>query len=189
MLLRAAQQASEAAESSRAMANRLLGVAERFVWQARGPVTIAVGGLSASGKTTLAKALARRAGLPYLSSDVARKRGAGLPPTQRADPALYAPEVSRRLYVQLGACAALQPGGAIVDATFRRIRERDAFRDGHGAARRVLYVECVAPCAWPARTPASGRPAARRMPAPRRPATDDGRARRARTGQPRRRTR
>ena len=147
MLLRAAQQSSEAAESSRAMADRLLGVAERLVWQARGPVTVAVGGLSASGKTTLAKALARRTGLPYLSSDVTRKATPGIAPEQRADPTLYAPEVSLRLYAQLGARAAREPGGAIVDATFRRSRERAAFRDGHGAGREVLHVECVAPVA------------------------------------------
>jgi predicted kinase len=147
MLLRAAQQSSEDAGRSQAMADGLLAVAEWLVWQTRGPVTVAVGGLSASGKTTLAKALARRAGLPYLSSDVARKAGAGVAPRERADPALYAPEVSRRLYVQLGARAALQPGGAIVDATFRRRRERAAFREGHGATRRVLHVECVAPVA------------------------------------------
>src|SRR6185437_11740127 len=77
MLLRAAQQSSEESGRSRAMADRLLGVAELLVWQARGPVTVAVGGLSASGKTTLAKALARRAGLPYLSSDLTRKAAAG----------------------------------------------------------------------------------------------------------------
>ena len=97
MLLRAEQQSSEEADRSRTIADRLPGVAERLVWQARGPVTVAVGGLSASGKTTLAKALARRAGLPYLSSDVVRKTGAGIAPEQRADPTLYAPEVSRRL--------------------------------------------------------------------------------------------
>ena len=147
MLLRAAQQSSEAAESSRAMADRLLGVAEQLVWRARGSVTVAVGGLSASGKTTLAKALARRTGLPYLSSDVIRKTDAGIAPEQRADPTLYAPEVSLRLYAQLGARAAREPGGAIVDATFRRSRERAAFRDGHGAGREVLHVECVAPIA------------------------------------------
>jgi len=147
MLLRAPRQSREEAGRSRAIADRLLGVAERLVWQARGPGTFAVGGLAASGKTTLAKALARRTGLPYLSSDVARKAGAGIPLGQRADPAVYAPEVSLRLYAQLGARAALEPGGAIVDATFGRSRERVAFRDGHGAARPVLHVECVAPLA------------------------------------------
>ncbi|MGN6871693.1 MAG: AAA family ATPase [Solirubrobacteraceae bacterium] len=147
MLLRAAQQSSEGAGRSRAMADRLLEVTERLVWQARGPVTVAVGGLSASGKTTLAKALALRAGLPYLSSDVTRKAGAGIASGERADPTLYAPEVSLRLYAQLGARAAQEPRGAIVDATFRRSRERAAFHDAHGATRRVLHVECVAPVA------------------------------------------
>ncbi|WP_308411731.1 AAA family ATPase [Mycobacterium avium] len=40
-------------------------------------------GLPASGKTTLARALAGRLGLVHLSSDVARKRMAGIPPTRR----------------------------------------------------------------------------------------------------------
>jgi uncharacterized protein len=147
MLLRAAQQSGARAGRSRARSDRLLGMAERLVWHARGPVTVAVGGLSASGKTTLAKALARHAGIPYLSSDVTRKAGAGIAPGQRAAPTLYAPEVSLRLYAQLGARAAREPDGAIVDATFRRSRERAAFRDAHGDGRPVLHVECVAPVA------------------------------------------
>lgn len=147
MLLRAAQQSTEDAGRSRATADRLLEVAERLVWQARGPVTVAVGGLSASGKTTLAKALARRSGFPCLSSDVTRKADAGIAPGQRADPTLYAPDVSLRLYAQLGERAAHERDGAIVDATFRRSRERAAFHDAHGARRRILHVECVAPFA------------------------------------------
>lgn len=47
------------------------------------PPMVVTMGLPASGKTTLARALAGRLGLVHLSSDVARKRMAGIEPTRR----------------------------------------------------------------------------------------------------------
>ena len=46
------------------------------------PLVLAIGGQVASGKSTLAEALAERFGLPVVSSDVTRKSLAGLPATQ-----------------------------------------------------------------------------------------------------------
>jgi uncharacterized protein len=144
-LVRAAQQDGADGARSQVEARRLLAVADRLIWRARGPVTIAVAGLSASGKTTLATALAKRAGLPQLGSDVVRKGRAGLAPTDRAPAGLYTPERSAEVYAELGHQAAAAPRGAIVDATFRSAADRAAFREARTASSRLLYVECIAP--------------------------------------------
>lgn len=146
-LLRAAQDATVAA-TAREEARRLLAVAERFAWRLRLPPTLVVCGPSASGKSVLAGELARRAGRPVLSSDVERKRLARLAPTDRGGAELYDDATSARTYAHLAREAAAAAGGAIVDATFRRRRDRDAFaRALAGAPATVAFVECRAPAA------------------------------------------
>ena len=56
--LRAAQLTGAAADDRTARALELLGVAERFAWRARLPAVVCVTGLAASGKSTVAEALA-----------------------------------------------------------------------------------------------------------------------------------
>jgi aminoglycoside phosphotransferase family enzyme/predicted kinase len=134
--------------AQRAPAAALLGVAERFAWQLRVPAIVVVCGPAASGKSRLAHELAQRSGRPVLAADVVRKRLAGLPPTARADEERYAPGVSLRTYGELGRLAAAEPAGAIVDATFRRRADRDAFAaalDLAGADEGPVFAECVAP--------------------------------------------
>ena len=58
----------------------LLGVAERFAWRARLPRIVRMTGLTASGKSTVAEALAAAEGRPVLSSDRIRKLRAGVDP-------------------------------------------------------------------------------------------------------------
>jgi aminoglycoside phosphotransferase family enzyme/predicted kinase len=129
-------------------ARRLVAVAERCAWRARGAPTLVVCGVPASGKSHLADALGAMAGCPVLSSDVVRKELGGLAPHDRGTPSLYTPEVSARVYRELGrrSAAALAAGhGVLVDATFRRRADRDAFRVGWGGAAPVTFVQCVAP--------------------------------------------
>ena len=85
-LLRGAQLPGTSAEHGQqsAHARDLIALAERFAWRARRPLTIVVCGVPASGKSCLAHALAEQSGLPHLSSDVIRKRLAGLRQTERA---------------------------------------------------------------------------------------------------------
>jgi predicted kinase len=146
-LVRAAQQTGKQRAESQIAARRLLDVADRLIWRARGPVTIAVGGLAASGKTTLAAALAARAGVPHLPSDALRKAQAGLPATARGPAELYTPERNAAVYAELGRRAAAARDGAVADATFRSRTDRERFTRAHGAERRVLHVECVTPAA------------------------------------------
>jgi aminoglycoside phosphotransferase family enzyme/predicted kinase len=129
-------------------ARALAGLAEGLSWRARRPLVLIVCGAAATGKTHLARMLAGDGGLPHLSSDVVRKRLAGIEPTQRAPLAEYSEQASLRVYEELGARAAraAADGGAVVDATFRRRADRDAFRAAYGAAGPApLYVQCVAP--------------------------------------------
>jgi predicted kinase len=131
-----------------AAARDLIAVAERFAWQARLPLVIVVCGVPASGKSYLARALAAAAGLPHLSSDVTRKRLAGLAATQRAPIESYSAEWNARTYAELGRRAAetvTRCGGAIVDATFRHVADRLSYASAFPAAPPTLFVECQAP--------------------------------------------
>jgi aminoglycoside phosphotransferase family enzyme/predicted kinase len=127
-----------AAERDRRRADGLLAVAERCVWRLRLPAVLVVCGPSASGKSVLAAELGRRSGRPVLSSDVVRKRLAGVVATARAGEHVYSEEMSAHTYAELGraaAAAAQTSEGAIVDATFRRRTDRDAFARGLGEGR------------------------------------------------------
>jgi predicted kinase len=105
-------------------------------------------GTPASGKSHLSAALAAVSGLAHISSDVTRKRLAGLDPTDAAPADRYAEEFSRATYAGLGRRAAVEVGphgGAIVDGTFRRRADRDAFAQTLGSAAPVVFVQCDAP--------------------------------------------
>ena len=149
-LLRAAQHPASSGVRAHesAVARDLLALAERFAWQARLPLVIVVCGVPAAGKSHLARALAETSRLPHLSSDVTRKRLAGIRPQQRAGKAVYSAEFNRLTYAELGRRAARETyarGGALVDATFRHRADRDTFADAFGDAAPLLFVECRAP--------------------------------------------
>jgi aminoglycoside phosphotransferase family enzyme/predicted kinase len=149
-LLRFAQHPASSSERGHesAVARELLALAERFAWQARLPLVIVVCGLPAAGKSHLARALAETSRLPHLSSDVTRKRLAGIRPQQRAGDAAYSAEFNRLTYAELGRRAARETssrGGALVDATFRHRADRDSFADAFADAAPLLFVECRAP--------------------------------------------
>lgn len=155
-LLRAAQHPAKSAAHGHesAQARDLLSLAEWFAWQARRPLAIVVCGVPASGKTHLAETLASLSGLAHLSSDITRKRLAGIAPAKRAPAQIYGAEFSALTYAELGRRAARQVaarGGAIVDATFRHRADRDAFAAAFAGAAPLLFVECQAPAAVLAR--------------------------------------
>ena len=146
--LRAAQLAGAGADDRMARAHELLDVAQRFAWRARLPRVICVTGLTASGKSTLAEALAAAAGRTVLSSDRIRKLRAGLDPYERAAPGAYGDGESRAVYAELGqraAAAVHRDGGVVVDATFRRATDADAFAAASHAAAAAAWLVCEAP--------------------------------------------
>ena len=111
------------------------------------PLVVVVAGVSASGKTTLARALADESGFADVSSDVVRKRRAGLAPTDRAP--RVACTARRRTARPTRRSDAAPPRrrarASIVDATFRNRADRDAFREQLPDGTPLLVVECRAP--------------------------------------------
>ena len=150
----------------------LIAVAERFAWRARRPLAIVVCGVPATGKSHVARALAELSGLSHLSSDVVRKRLAGVRTTERAPDATYSPEWNARTYAELGRLASdalASYGGVIVDATFRHRADRSAFTTALGGSRPTCSRSSIAD--WPT-SPARGRRGGRRTRA-RRPVRED----------------
>jgi aminoglycoside phosphotransferase family enzyme/predicted kinase len=120
-------------------------------WPA-GPLLVTVMGLPASGKTTLAQALAGRLGLVHVNSDVVRKELAGSRATEHHDDrfgqGLYTATATRRTYAALRRRAGRWLGrghSVVLDATFGDAEERSAL--ARLARRRglpLLVVECTA---------------------------------------------
>ena len=127
----------------------LLDLAGRLGWLVRlGRVTI-VCGVAASGKSTVAGALAERSGASALSSDLIRKELLGVDSTDRAPASAYTRNVNSETYARLGGRAAERLANGervIVDATFRFRADRRAFAEALGKrAPEALWVQCHAP--------------------------------------------
>lgn len=100
--------------------------------QETSPRLIAIGGLSGSGKTTVAEALASQVGAPpgarIVESDRIRKAMHGVPAETRLPDKAYRPDVSDRVYREMAwrAGLVLAEGGSVVaDAVFDRPADRD----------------------------------------------------------------
>jgi aminoglycoside phosphotransferase family enzyme/predicted kinase len=95
------------------------------------PTLLITSGLVGTGKTALAQALAKRLGLVVISSDVSRKRLAGIPATEHHfeefDSGIYSAEFSRKTYDSMltEARDILNEGGSVIlDASFTKAKER-----------------------------------------------------------------
>jgi hypothetical protein len=117
------------------------------------PVLIAVGGLSGTGKSTLAAWLAAdigpAPGALHVRSDVERKRLLGVAETERLAPEHYRAEVSEQVYAVLAdkAPRGLAAGHAvIVDAVFAKPDERAAIEAvAHAAGHPFVGLWLNAP--------------------------------------------
>ena len=104
------------------------------------PRWVVVMGNIASGKSTLARALAERLGVGLFNSDVVRKELFGLRPEDDGGPLaekLYSPRATERTYgrlLQLAGDAARRFQPLLLDATFHSRARRDQFR---GAAAKA----------------------------------------------------
>jgi hypothetical protein len=124
-------------------------LAHAYTWSK--PALFITVGLVGTGKTTLSQALARRLGLVVISSDVTRKRLAGIPLTEHRleefDRGIYSAEFTRRTYDQIfdEARAILSQGGSVVlDASFIKRAERlraKSLAEETGAD--FIILECV----------------------------------------------
>ena len=114
---------------------------------------ILVGGLPASGKSTLAGAIADRLGATLLSSDRVRKELAGLPPEQSAaagyEQGLYTPDHTDKTYAELNRRAAelLELGETVVlDASWTSAEHRHAAADvAARTSSQLMPLRCWAP--------------------------------------------
>jgi aminoglycoside phosphotransferase family enzyme/predicted kinase len=155
-LIRAHQPDARPAERQKASAAfaRDLALAERLARPAK-TMLVAIGGLSGSGKTTVADRLLEGLGAVRVRSDVERKRLAAVSAGTRVaagyGAGLYAPAMTARTYERLRQVAdlALDAGHpVIVDAALLARSEREALREvaaRHGV--RFVLLWCEAPWA------------------------------------------
>ena len=151
-LLRSRQQdcSAEDKQTALASATHLLNLALNY---GAGPkALLVVCGASGTGKSTLAMMLSEHLGFDIFSSDVVRKRLAGIEPDRSAtapyNQGIYTPQFSRRVYDSLLAEAkrALNTGnGVILDATFSGRGQRQLVIDvAKEAGAEPLFIECRA---------------------------------------------
>jgi predicted kinase len=116
------------------------------------PALIIVCGQIGTGKSTVAQRLSEHTGFGMLSSDVIRKRLAGLLPTARAtadyQAGLYQPDITRKTYdaVYRAAEEAVRSGrGVILDATYKHPEDRRTVLELSVRCQvPLLFVECHA---------------------------------------------
>jgi predicted kinase len=117
------------------------------------PTLVAVGGIIASGKSTVARLIASELGAPVVDADRTRKHLVGVEPTSHANEAAwtgaYDPAFTERVYKEVlrRAQIVLESGRSVViDASFRSTAMR---RDAAALAATlhvpVQFVECRAP--------------------------------------------
>lgn len=116
------------------------------------PAVVAVGGVIASGKSTMADAVARLMSAPVVDADRTRKSMLGVEETTRLDDAAwagaYAPEVTDAVYAKLlgrARCVLSSGRPVVLDASFRSPSMRD---DARRMAREFgvpfYFLECRA---------------------------------------------
>lgn len=131
-------------------ANAFLATAQALL-QHKPSRLVAIGGLSGTGKSTLAAAIADRIGpapgARVLSSDRIRKALFGVPVQTRLPEDAYRPEISEKVYAILfsNALTTLKTGhGVVADAVFDRQADRDHIRavaDGLQVPFQGLWLE------------------------------------------------
>ena len=127
-----------------------LEYARRFSRGAGGRLVL-MSGLSGSGKSTIARALAARLGTTavHIRSDAVRKHLAGVPLDERGGPDVYSPAAIARTYARLldlGASLASAGWVVILDAKYDRAALRGAvIQRARSEGLPVHIVHCAAP--------------------------------------------
>jgi len=124
----------------------------KLAWQYTKPRLgrlILMSGLSGSGKSTIARQLARKLGAIQIRSDAVRKHLGGIGLTERGSPDLYTTEMSHKTYgrlLELGIMLATQGFPVILDAKYDRQQLRlDAINQAQIHQLPLQIVYCTAP--------------------------------------------
>lgn len=148
--LRAEQLTGESRATKLRQATRYLEFATQYVAGLQPAVCLIVGGLSGTGKSTLARALAEKLGLELLRSDVIRQEL--FTAEQRAHPErhdVYSEQGKSRVYAELhrrGAELLSQGVSVVLDATYERAELVSKVESIAAQAKGVfLAMECVCP--------------------------------------------
>lgn len=127
-------------------ARRYFELAARYASPLRCPTVIAVTGLSGSGKTSLARAIAGELGLRVVSSDAIRKTLFEIKERPEYGVGPYNAEANSLTYgavVQRGRELLSQQGGVVLDSTFRRKADRAmAHEMASNAGAEWRVIEC-----------------------------------------------
>lgn len=110
---------------------------------------VAMAGLSGSGKSTVAKALAQKENAIYLRSDAVRKHLAGVRLDQKGGDEIYTPEMSDKTYsrlIDLGVDLASEGYSVVLDAKFDRKEKREeAIAAAKAKDIPLSFIHCQAP--------------------------------------------
>ncbi|MBU2489111.1 MAG: AAA family ATPase [Proteobacteria bacterium] len=134
-------------------ASAYFDLAARYASRPARPRLVILSGLSATGKSTLARPLARFLDAEVLRTDVIRKSLFNIPPEERVPEALgsgiYSPEATERTYREMRRQAKallLQRKSVIMDASHQRRRHREQAAETARQGRSAFFVvECTAP--------------------------------------------
>lgn len=136
-------------EKALAAAQTYFGLASRYTREK--PLLLIMTGMVGTGKSTVAEALSRSLGFNVISSDVTRKKLAGIAPTEHRfeqfQGGIYTQDFSRKTYDAMfnQAKELLSQGQwVILDASFKKRQDRLQARDmARKAKADVAVVECV----------------------------------------------
>lgn len=137
----------EEREEAAARAENFFDLARRYASRLKKPTAIVVGGLSGTGKTTVARAIAGELGLRALSSDATRQSLFGAAKKRAAYGAgAYTAEANRLTYRKMieAASESLNSGRSVIlDATFREAAALATARSmADEAGARWRLIEC-----------------------------------------------
>lgn len=139
-------------DAEKQVAAETAGLYYRLAWdytQTKQGRLLMMSGLSGSGKSTTARAIAEKIGAIHIRSDAVRKHLGGVPLQEKGGADLYTPEMHQKTYgrlLELGLALAQQGYSVILDAKYDRQTWRQAVIEQAVAHNLPLQiVHCDAP--------------------------------------------
>jgi predicted kinase len=135
-------------QEAEATAAQYYKLAWEYTRQRKGQLFL-MSGLSGSGKTTVARHLARRLGAIHIRSDAVRKHLAGIPLEQQGGADLYTSAMSQKTYdrlLELGIKLASLGFPVILDAKYdQQALRQEAIAQAKSYQLPVQIIHCTAP--------------------------------------------